>query len=500
MVADMGYGLPLGHALRSCILGVELARIRGLGERLVAETFYTSMLVHIGCVSFSHEMSEAFGDELTANRAGALTNFQDPRDIFATLIPNSLRGLPPSAQVRGVATILVRGRQLGRRYDTTTCEVARATARRLGLPEAIQRALYQAKECWNGHGAPQGLKEEAIDLPARIARVAAEASLFNSLGGAAMATAALESRSGRVLDPSLVVDFVASAPELLARVEAGDPRPLLLELEPQPFEERGPEDLSQLAAAFGDLADLKTPFTSGHSQGVENLANAAAKALAMDGATAERLRVAARLADLGRVGISNALWEKPGPLTSPEWEQVRIHPYYSERILSGSDVLRPIARLAGSHHERMDGSGYHRGSRADELDEAARVLAAADAFQAMMEPRPHREALDGAEAAEKLRLEGREGRLDPAAVAAVLGAGGERVGRRSEIQPGGLSDREIEVLRLVARACSNREIAERLTISRRTAEHHVQHIYAKIGVSTRSAATLFAMENNLLDG
>jgi HD-GYP domain-containing protein (c-di-GMP phosphodiesterase class II)/biotin operon repressor len=498
IVADLGYGFPVGHAMRSCLIGVALARELELADYEIAEIFYTSLLSHVGCVSFSHEMSSAFGDEFAANMAGAKTNFADPKDIFSTLIPETARGLRPAARARAAAFILTRGRALGRSYDTTVCEVARETARRIDLTEGVQRALFEVKECWNGSGAPRGLRGEEILLPARIARVANEVALFGELGGINLAVEAVKRRAGGVLDPSIVSVFVANAPILLAEADAGDPRVLILEAEPDPIVEKDETELPQLAAAFGDLADLKTPFTHGHSKAVASLAKAAAENMVLDAGIIQRLHVAGFMHDLGRVGVSDSIWEKPGPLTGAEWEQVRLHPYHSERILSTSQALEPVGFIAGRHHERLDGSGYHRGSQARDLNVATRVLAAADAFQAMTEKRPHRESLGAKRAAEELGAAARSGLLDPDAVAAVIQASGQRVGRPRNLRPGGLSDREIEVLRLVSAACSNREIAERLHISRRTAEHHVQHIYAKIGVSTRSAAAFFALEHDLL--
>lgn len=175
-----------------------------------------------------------------------------------------------------------------------------------------------------------------------------------------------------------------------------------------------------------------------------------------------------------------------------------MHAYHTERILATSRTLEPMARIAGMHHERLDGSGYHRGCRAPEIPISARVLAAADVFQGMTQRRPHREALDPEHAAKGLRVAAESGKLDHEAVAAVVEAAGQRVERRRQLRPAGLSNRELEVLQLVARACSNREIAEQLHISRRTAEHHVQNTYAKIGVTSRSAAALFALEHDLL--
>ena len=183
-----------------------------------------------------------------------------------------------------------------------------------------------------------------------------------------------------------------------------------------------------MAAAFGDLADLKTAVTHGHTAGVARLAAAAGRAVRLDARALADLEVAALLQDLGRVAVSNLVWEKPGPLTSVEWEQVRMHPYHSERILASSGALEPVARAAGMHHERLDGSGYHRACGGRELPPAARLLAAADAFHAMTQDRPHRPALGAEQAAEELTGAARAGRLDPEAAAAVLEAAG--AGRR----------------------------------------------------------------------
>ena len=345
----------------------------------------------------------------------------------------------------------------------------------------------------------QLLRGEEIALPARVAHVAAEAARFCDIGGAELAVDALRRRSGGVLDPSIVGAFVARAAALLAEAGGGDPRERILEVEPEPVVERDQRELSGVAAAFGDLGDLKTPFTHGHSKEVARLATAAGERLRLDTSTTSPLRVAALLHDLGRVGVSDAVWEKPGPLTAAEWEQVRMHPYHSERILATSGALEPAAPLAGMHHERLDGSGYHRGCKARDIPLPARILAAADAFQAMTQTRPHRGAMSPEQAADELAKDSLAGRMDPDAVSAVLDIAGQlRPARRRDLRPAGLSDREVEVLRLVAQGCSNPEIAERLCVSRRTAEHHVQHIYTKIGVSSRAAAALFALEHDLL--
>lgn len=500
IACDLGFGLPPEEAMRSCLIATALARRLGLPESEVADTYYTALLMHVGCSALSHETVAAWGNDQRVLGAAARTNVADPGDIARTLIPAVTEGMSPAERSRVERyAASPQGQGFGRNFDTGSCEVASATARRVGLGAGVERALKEAVEWWNGQGPPDGLQGEEIALPGRIARAAADAARFDHVGGSDAVVAALRARSGGVLDPSIVETLTAHADELLAETHAGDPRERLLEVEPEPVGEIDAADLKRVAVAFGDLGDLKTPWTHGHSDGVARLATAAAQSLRLDAQSAARLELSARLADLGRIAVSNVIWEKPGPLTAAEWEQARMHAYHSERILATSEALAPLARVAGMHHERMDGSGYYRGSPARDLPPAARILAAADVFHAMTQDRPHRPALGTEQAAAELQREVRAGRLDGDAAAAVLeAAGGRPARRRDNLRPAGLSEREVEVARLVAAGCSNPEIAERLVISRRTAEHHVQHIYAKVGVSSRAALALFAHEHDLI--
>lgn len=499
MVADLGSGLDPEQATRSCLVATALARNMDLPREVVRDVFYVPLLMYVGCIGLAHEATAAYGDEFALGRAAARTNLGDPGDFRRTFIPELTRTMDGPARARAIQFMATHGAEFGRRLTTGSCEVTRATARRIGLPESTQRALYEVGEFWSGGFAPEGLAGEEIAIAARVARVAADAAFFDHIGDAELAVTALRQRAGGVLDPDVVGAFVADAPALLAEGNTGDPRDRILEVEPEPVLECDDAGLADVAAAFGDLADVKVPFLHGHSREVARLAVGAARQVGMDARMAARLEVAARLHDLGRVGISNALWEKAGPLTRAEWEQVRLHAYYSERILATSAGLTPMAAVVGMHHERLDGSGYHRASRGQDLPLSARLLAAADALSAMTQQRPYRPAMDLQAAAGALAQEARDGRLDADAVSAVLGiAGGSRRCRPADLRPGGLSDREVEVLALVAQGYSNPRIAGRLFISRRTAEHHVQHIYAKIGVSTRAGAALFALEHDLL--
>ena len=496
IASDLGFGLPPETTIRATLVATRLARAHGLGEDDVRDAFFASLLFHVGCPGYSHETAALFGDELAVTRAVARTNLADPADYEATLIPEATRGIAPGPRAALAERLARTGPDFGMRYDTASCEIGSSVARRIGIGAGVERALYEVGEWWNGASAPQGLKGEAIAVAARVAHLSADAAVLDDLGGPEVAVERLRARAGTILDPSLVDMFAANVSEILDRT--GDPRVLLLEEEPRPVEERDASGLPHIAAVFGDVADLKFPALHGHSAGVAALAKEAGRRLRLDARTVSDVEVAALLHDLGRLAVTNAIWEKPGPLTSVEWEQVRMHAYHSERILATSSALQRLASLAGMHHERLDGSGYHRGCGARDQSVGVRLLAAADVFQALTQDRPHRPRLPERVAAEELAREARAGRLDGECVAAVLEAAGQMRPRRRDLRPAGLSDREIEVLRLVASGLSNPEIARELVISRRTAEHHVQHIYAKVGVTSRPALALFAMEHDLL--
>jgi HD-GYP domain-containing protein (c-di-GMP phosphodiesterase class II) len=367
------------------------------------------------------------------------------------------------------------------------------------LPATVQRAMHELFERWDGKGDPQQLAGEAIAAPARYAQLAAQAMVFARLGGVDAALEMVRRRAGGALDPALAEGFSRCGTELLRDIDAGDPWYAVIDAEPAPQRWIPAAGIDDVARAFADAVDLKSPFTLGHSPAVAELAEAAGRGLGLSARDTTSLRRAGLLHDLGRVSVPNGVWEKEGSLTASEWEQVRLHPYHTERILSRSLVLEPLAAIAGMHHERLDGSGYHRQATATAIPMPARVLAAADAFQAMTQPRAHRSARSSSEAADQLHDEARAGRLDARVVDAVLAAAGQEPKRPvRQGWPAGLTDREVEVLCLLARGLSNRDVGRHLFISPKTVGRHVEHIYQKLGVSSRAAAAMFAAQNDLL--
>jgi HD-GYP domain-containing protein (c-di-GMP phosphodiesterase class II) len=256
-------------------------------------------------------------------------------------------------------------------------------------------------------------------------------------------------------------------------------------------------ELDRLIVALGDFGDLKCPFTLGHSRAVAALAATAATDAGLSDEEVTDIRRAGHLHDLGRIGVSSDIWERGNALGPDQWERVRLHPYLTGRILERVGGLDRVARIASNHHECVDGSGYPRGLAAGQLSVADRILAAAVAYEAALEPRPYRLARTPEEAAERLRRRAAAGKLDETAVHAVLGAAGHappRPKRRDD----GLTPREVEILLLVARGASNKEIAEQLVLSEKTVRNHVERTYAKLGVKNRIGASLYALESGLV--
>ena len=496
LASDLGVGQPMEHVLRSCLLAVAFGRDLGLSERRLADVYDVSLLRRIGCMGDSREAAHWFGDELAA-RAGFLALDATRRPQFlAHAVRRVGSGRPPLARARVVAEAVVHMPRAWTAAAATHCEVAQRLAAELGFGESVIAALGQTYARWDGGGMPRKLGGERIALAARIVTLAGDAEIFHRLGGVDAMAGVIRRRAGSWYDPELSRRVLASAPALTGTLGDVTSWDAVLAAEPVEGRRLTESEVDSALVALADFVDLKSPFFSGHSRGVAARARGAASSLGLPAADVRLLWRAGLIHDLGRAGVPNSIWEKPGALAEWEWERVRLHPYYAERMLARVPSLRAAARLAGLHHERLDGSGYHRGAGGPELPIAARVLQAADVRQALGEERPHRPALAPGAAADELRGEVRAGRLDGAAVEAVLAGNGRR--RRRRGWPAGLTVREGEVLRLVAAGTTKMDIARRLHLSPRTAGHHVQHIYRKLGVSSRAGATLFAMQHDLL--
>jgi HD-GYP domain-containing protein (c-di-GMP phosphodiesterase class II) len=497
LATDLGTGQPLEHALRTAVLAVRLGELAGASAQELRSTYYVALLHAAGCTSNGHEATSLFGDDIAHRAAFFLIDPINSSEVLEFYRANVGVGRDPEVRAALIEDAIAKAAPRARESFATMCEVAQRFAGWLGLDSTIQEPLEYVFARWDGRGFPDA-RGDAIQLPMRLLHVARDISLFLSASGPEEARAVIERRTGAAYEPRIAGLAVQNFDDLLAELDETRIWEQALEVEPFPWVWIAGDRIDAAFAAIGALTGLKSPWLREHSTGVAELAEAAAWRLGLPADSVTLLRRAALAGDLGRVGVSNAIWEKPGPLGFGEWERVRLHPHFTERAFAQSPALAPIGILAGSHHERIDGSGYHRGTGGQSLDRAARIFAAADAYGAMRQARPYRAALDVPAAEVELMQEAKAGRLDPEAVDAVLGAAGHRVPQRPRELPAGLTERELEVLLVLVRGESNQRIAEDLGISAKTVGRHIEHVYQKAGVRSRAAATLWAFEQDLV--
>jgi HD-GYP domain-containing protein (c-di-GMP phosphodiesterase class II) len=497
LATDLGMGQPMEHAQRTCLLGLRLGDDLGLDDSERAVVYYVCLLAWVGCHADSFELASMIGDDIAA-RAGAYEYEFVGLDLVRYLARYLGAGRPPLERARAFGSFVVSGWRTVEEFDATHCAAAADFALRLGLGADVRDALQHSFERWDGKGKPAGLRGEELALAARIVQLADLAVAWYRLGGVARAIEMARGRRGKQFDPDLVDRFCRIAPIALPELDAPTTWDALIAAEPALRPTLSGDDLDSALEAVADFGDLKSPYFSGHSRGVAALVEAAAPRYGLPEGEAVTVRRAALVQDIGRLGVTNAIWDRPGPLSQAQLERIRFHPYLAERMLARPPLLAELGALAAMHHERCDGFGYPRGLRGGALPASARLLGAADCYRALIEPRPHRPARSPSEAEAELRIEVRAGRLDGDAVDAILAAAGRRVPRRRE-WPAGLTPREVEVLRLLARGSSSREIARELVIAPKTARNHVEHIYRKTGARTRAGASLFAMKQGLLD-
>lgn len=483
---DLGFGQPMEHVLRQCLIALRLAERMRLPDPTRGAVYYSALLINVGCHSDAHEQAKWFGDDI------AMKSHKYAPSPTA-MLKQIGAGNPLLQRFRIGLELVVSGRREVDGMIASHARLAQSLARELGLPRDVLDAVGSAYEQWDGRGWPGKIAGDAIPPAARIALLAEYVEVAHRVGGARSAIALARKRSGKQFDPKVAALVSHEIFEGLETVRAWD---AVIAGEPSLAVVLSDDQFDTALLAIANFVDLKSPFTLGHSAAVAELAFGTAVGLGLPPSEARTLRRAGLVHDFGRLGVSNSIWDKRGPLGAGEWERVRMSPYITERMLYQSTALGPLGAIAVQHRERMDGSGYPRGTAGPAISMAARILGAADAYQAMREPRPHRAAHSSDEAAKLLRGEARAGRLAGDVVEAVLEAAGHRVRRRAE-GPAGLTAREIEVLRLVARGFSTKQIADQLAVSPKTAGNHIEHIYAKINASNRVTASLFAVQHGI---
>ncbi|WP_395310841.1 HD domain-containing phosphohydrolase [Mycobacterium sp. AMU20-3851] len=497
VAVDLGLGQPGEHMLRSALIATRLADRLGLTGPQRDAVYYTTLIMWIGCHADSHEYARWFGDDIAVRHDTYLSEAAG-LPFLRFLVSNIARGEPLGRRLNVMTTLFVDARGHLSRMIHSHCTSAALLADRMGLGPEVQAALGFAFERFDGGGMPTGARGETIPIQMRIAQLADLVEVHHRTRGVTAAVALAAARRGGQFDPQVVDVFVRDADAILAGPAAGDVWAAALHEAPDrhvPLDDQG---LDTLLVALGDFVDLKCPFTLGHSRAVAQLAGDAAVTAGLDADAVALTRRAGHVHDLGRIGVSNQIWSKAGPLTAGEFERVRLHPYLTVRILSQVPGLGSVAQLAGNHHECLNGSGYPRGLPGSALGLPDRILAAAVSYQSACEPRPYRSEQTPESAMRRLRSRVAAGELDAAAVESVLHAAGHRT-RRAGVRPDGLTPREVDVLRMVARGMSNKEIAETLVISAKTARNHVERTYAKIGACNRIGASMYALKHGLVE-
>ncbi len=499
---DLATGHSRDFALRSCVLAMRFAEVAGLDVETRRGVYHQALLRYIGCNADTHLLASAFGDEIALRRDLQRIDIGNKSELAETIvraISRTFADAAPAALAEAVERGLAEAMQVSVPILSGHCEVARRIAERIGLSDEIRENLGQLYERWDGKGLPRGLSGNAVKLPVRLVTLAQDAIALNEAHGFDTMKAMIGKRAGGGYEAELAGLFLVHAERLFADLDGPVDRETILALEPAPHAMLDETGCEEAYLAIADMIDMRTPFTFGHSRAVAALAEAAGKHIGLPTADICDVRWAAYAHDIGELAVPVSVWMRAGRLTERETDAARLHPYHGERALAplGGDG-KAIAALVQRHHERLDGSGYFRNARGADLSPAARILAAAEAFQTAREDRPYRPALSDAAAAAKVRTAVREEKLCGDAVEAVLACAGQPARRDTPERLAGLTPREIEVLRLIAGGHTAKEAARRLEIAPKTADNHIQSLYSKIGVSTRAAAALYALERGLI--
>lgn len=493
---DVGMVVPMETGLRVCARAVRLAERMGLDLPTRRRVYYLALLRHIGCTAENRALADFLGDELAFRADVGTRDVSNSRELLPYVLQMTVGSRPLLERPAALLHLLTHGSAM-KDAGRAVCEVAQLLIDRLGLDDELRSRLREdvtmVFERPDGKGSPRGRRDVA--LPPQLVQLAEAVTTHLRFTDADATVAMLRERRGRAYLPEVVDAFLTGDDDLLT--DPDDAWADVLAREPGGGPVLRSEGIDGVLRALADFTDLKSPYTAGHSRTVAELGEAAARRCGLPAADATALRWAGWIHDVGRLTVSLPVWDKPGPLDRDQREQVRLHPYVTERVFARSAFLQPLAALAGQHHERVDGSGYHRAQHGADLSVPARILAAADVYAAVVADRAYRPAMNAKEAAAAMRAAATAGHLDADAVDAVLAAAGHPERRRATAIAG-LTARELEVLRLLARGLTNPAIAERLVVSRKTVEHHLEAVYAKLGVHSRSAATLAAVQHGLV--
>jgi HD-GYP domain-containing protein (c-di-GMP phosphodiesterase class II) len=493
---DLGLGQPAEHVLRAAVIATRLADRLGLTPEQRDITFHTTLVMWIGCHADSHEYARWFGDDITAKREAYLVDWSG-LPYMRFLMGNIALGAPLPQRIKLIGQLMRNPRRQMGALVHSHCASASLLAAEIGLSERVQAVLGATFERYDGAGGPHGLAGDELPIEMRVAQLADVVEVHDRTYGPGGAEHMVRSRRGGQFDPAVADAFLSDPATLLDAPDHGNYWDAALAEAPDRNRALTPVELDRMLVALGDFVDLKCPFTLGHSRAVADLAARAAAHLGLSDDDVSAVRRAGHVHDIGRIGVSNRVWDSTADLSAEQWERVRLHPYLTARILERVSGLGDVARIAANHHEQPDGRGYPRALTAASLPLPDRILAATVTYESALEPRPYRAAQSPTQAAERLDRRAVAGALDSAAVEAVLTAAGHAPPKRASREDG-LTPREVEILMHVSQGESNRQIAQRFTLSEKTVRNHVERIYGKLGVSNRIGASLYALEHGLV--
>jgi HD-GYP domain-containing protein (c-di-GMP phosphodiesterase class II)/DNA-binding CsgD family transcriptional regulator len=499
---DNAFGQPLESQLRSCLLGMALCEEAGYDKEVRETVYWVALLRYVGCTGHAHEIATVFGDDIAVLARTLVFDAADPADVMRAMVESATAGRPSEEHAQIVQSLHEGAHDWAVHNFATGCEVGDMLIQRLGFGPEVREAFGFTYERWNGKGYPKGARGDQIPLAMRVVHLSHDMEAIGRHFSPAKAIDAARERRDRTYDPELADLFATHGSVWFDQLDKMEPWDAVLDLEPEPHRTLEGAELDAAIEVAADFIDLKSPYMAGHSRRCAELAADAAGLLGCTEAEITTVRRAALLHEFGTTAVPNSILDKHGPLTRAEFDRIEHHPMFTEQMLSRSPALAVLNPVAAAHHEKADGSGYHKGLHDDATDRAARVLVAADMYVGLTTERADRPAFSADSAAAELRELASRGVLERQTVDAVLITAGHREPRDRTTprlkHPGGLTRREVEVLHLAARGLTTREIADRLYISPKTADHHIQHVYTKIEVSTRAAAALWAMQHELV--
>jgi HD-GYP domain-containing protein (c-di-GMP phosphodiesterase class II) len=502
LAQDNAFGQPLESQLRSCLLASWLCERAGFEPDARETAYWVALLRYVGCTGHAHEVATVFGDEIAIRGQTLIHDAANPAEVMRDVIAFATRGKSPEEAAETVRMLQQTAKEWVVYNFKSGCEVAVMLVQRLGFPVGVQDSLRCTFERWNGNGHPNHIKGEAIPLPMRVVHLSQDMEAIARIFSPDHALATASDRRDRTYDPALADLFVEHGREWFDRLQTTEPWDAVLALEPLPHRVLDDDDLDAALTVAADFIDLKSPYMGGHSRRCADLAADAARVLGFTEEATRTLRRAALVHDFGTTAVPNSIWDKPGPLTRTEFDRVELHPMLTEQMLRRSPGLAILNPIAAAHHEKRDGSGYHKRLRGEADELGASLLAVTEMYVGLTTDRADRPAHSPTDAAAEIRRLESGGVIETRAARAVLVAAGhgeaEVLSSKRPQNAGGLSAREVEVLRLAARGLTSRQIADRLFISPKTTDHHIQHIYNKIGVSTRAGAALWAMQQGVV--